>query len=309
MKILLATDGSESGQATVDFLAAFPFPPDLEIKVVTVIASVLHDEEFLGLSEDKRRQFDEAQKGAEREARQLLADEAGRLNEAGRAATTELRHGNPAEEIIRAADEFNADIIAVGSHGLSGIRRFLLGSVSDHVLESAHCSVLIVRKPVGERLSRDAAAVADETERWRLLLAYDDSPPAQRAVALCASLPLKETAEIRTITVLPLVRMFRQDIRQQLSWVWQEKKNAARQALEQVSGELRRVTPNVSVELIEAADSSEAILDAGAQMGSNLIILGHKGKGAVRKFLLGSVTSRVAHHADCSIIAVRAPST
>ena len=107
--------------------------------------------------------------------------------------------------------------------------------------------------------------------------------------------------------MLPLVRMFRQDIRQQLSWVWQEKKDAARKALERVAREARRATPNVTTELLEAPDSSEAILDAGSQMGSDLIILGHKGKGAVEKFLLGSVTSRIAHHASCSLLAVRAP--
>ena len=309
MKILVATDGSESARAAIDFLVGFPLPPDTEFRVVTVIKAVLHEEELLGLSEEQQRQIDEAQKAEEQEAERLLLREAERLREAGQAGSTEVRHGNPAEEIIRAADRFAADIIAVGSHGTSGIRKFLLGSVSDHVLESADCSVLIVKKPVGAAETEARAPAAVEPERWRLLLAYDDSAPARKAVDFCASLPLHEAVEINAITVLPLVRMFRQDVRQQLSWVWQEKKKAARAALERVTREVRWATPRVTTEVIEAADTSEAILDAGTRMGSDLIVVGHKGKSAVRKFLLGSVTSRVAHHADCSVLAVRVPSS
>jgi len=53
---------------------------------------------------------------------------------------------NPAEAILDTADEQNADLIVVGSRGLSGIRRFLLGSVSSKVSEHAKCSVMIVRE-------------------------------------------------------------------------------------------------------------------------------------------------------------------
>lgn len=54
-------------------------------------------------------------------------------------------HGHPAEQIIRVAQEEQADLIVMGSRGLSEWKALLLGSVSDHVLHHAHCSVLIVR--------------------------------------------------------------------------------------------------------------------------------------------------------------------
>lgn len=53
--------------------------------------------------------------------------------------------GHPASELIRIADEHGAGLMVVGSQGLSGIDRFLLGSVSERVLRHAHCSVLIVK--------------------------------------------------------------------------------------------------------------------------------------------------------------------
>jgi nucleotide-binding universal stress UspA family protein len=54
-------------------------------------------------------------------------------------------YGHAAEQIIRAAEEEEADLIVIGSRGLSEWKALLLGSVSDHVLHHAHCSVLIVR--------------------------------------------------------------------------------------------------------------------------------------------------------------------
>ena len=58
---------------------------------------------------------------------------------------THQREGDPAEAILDTATEVNADLIVVGNRGLSGIRRFLLGSVSQKVSEHASCNVMIVR--------------------------------------------------------------------------------------------------------------------------------------------------------------------
>jgi len=53
--------------------------------------------------------------------------------------------GNPAAVIVRVAEEEKCDLIVLGSRGLGGVMRFLLGSVSDRVTHHAHCPVLIVR--------------------------------------------------------------------------------------------------------------------------------------------------------------------
>jgi nucleotide-binding universal stress UspA family protein len=53
--------------------------------------------------------------------------------------------GYPASEIVRFADENDADLVVMGSHGLSGIAHTLFGSTADRVVQKAHCSVLAVR--------------------------------------------------------------------------------------------------------------------------------------------------------------------
>lgn len=70
------------------------------------------------------------------------------------------RIGEPAEEIIRLADEAYADLVVIGTHGRSGIERLLLGSVSERVVRHAGCPVLVMR-PKREPASPEAEAGAE----------------------------------------------------------------------------------------------------------------------------------------------------
>ena len=75
-----------------------------------------------------------------------------RAKAAGADATFLVWEGDPGEAIVAAADAENADLIVVGSHGRSGVSRFLIGSVSDYVVRHAHCPVMVVRgKPEAVR--------------------------------------------------------------------------------------------------------------------------------------------------------------
>lgn len=68
-----------------------------------------------------------------------------RAKAAGANATFLVWEGEPGEAIVAAAESENADMIVVGSHGRSGVSRFLIGSVSDYVVRHAHCPVMVVR--------------------------------------------------------------------------------------------------------------------------------------------------------------------
>jgi nucleotide-binding universal stress UspA family protein len=68
-----------------------------------------------------------------------------RAKAAGANATFLVWDGEAGEAIVAAADSENADLIVVGSHGRSGVSRFLIGSVSDYVVRHAHCPVMVVR--------------------------------------------------------------------------------------------------------------------------------------------------------------------
>ena len=305
MKVLLGTDGSETALAAARFVAGFPFPVGTELKVVSVIDDVLHDREIAALSPEQRDIFEETRTVTRRDVEDLLAVESEVLRTSGWSVTTEIRTGHAAAEIVAAAEDWESELIVVGSHGLTGYRRFLLGSVSNQVLQSAKQSVLVVRQPEPECDGSQPEPPAPEGHPWRLLVCYDGSEPSDEAIDFCGTLNLDGESAIHVLTVLPMVRLFRQDIRQELNLVWQQKKDAEKAELEAAADRLRCKDGSVTTALVEAGEVSDAILDAGDEFEADLIVLGHKGKGAIERFLMGSVTPRIAHHSCRSVLAIR----
>jgi nucleotide-binding universal stress UspA family protein len=83
---------------------------------------------------------------AAREARKTLDDEVGRIEAAdGTVARAHLRFGGAPEEVVTLAEDIGVGLIVMGSRGRGGIRRALMGSVSERVVRHAHCPVLIIR--------------------------------------------------------------------------------------------------------------------------------------------------------------------
>jgi nucleotide-binding universal stress UspA family protein len=84
---------------------------------------------------------------AQAAASQLLEEQVQKIMEAGgEIARAHPRFGRPYAEIVHLAEELDAGIVVVGSQGESGVRRALLGSVSDSIVRHAHCPVLVVRR-------------------------------------------------------------------------------------------------------------------------------------------------------------------
>lgn len=305
MRVLLGTDGSDTARAAVRFIAGFPFPPDTEVRVLSVIKDVLRDHAIETLTPEQWDAFEHTKDTTQAEIDALMEADATLLREAGLAVSTEVRTGHPAAEILTAAEEGEVDLIVVGAHGLTGFKRFLLGSISSQVLQSANRSVMIVRKPERDCEGGQISLPAIASHPWRFLACYDGSPSSAKAIDFLKSLNVDDQSSVHLLTVLPMVTMFRQDIRQEMNWIWQEKKRDERARLDDVAEQLRHLPIHVTTDLVEAGDVSSSILAAGDDFDADLLILGHKGKGAIEKFLMGSVTPRIAHHSCRSVLAVR----
>jgi len=145
LKVLFATDGSEHSIAMARTLASFPFPEDTEITLLSVISSSLTDipERFSVEISDRVKNIVAAEREKEfGEAEKTMKDTLDSLGGKFNKIEKLTKQGDPSEEIMKAAEEMKADIIAVGSGGMSGIKG-LLGSVSRYVLNHSSCSVLI----------------------------------------------------------------------------------------------------------------------------------------------------------------------
>jgi nucleotide-binding universal stress UspA family protein len=143
MKILIAIDGSDFSQAALESVIARPWPPDTEVKVLNVVEppSLLMGREMAGPDPE----FETVWKALREQAKDLVAKATDNLRGAQLNASTELVEGDPKSQIIDIAERWHADMIVLGSHGRTGLARFLMGSVSQAVVRHAHCSVEIVR--------------------------------------------------------------------------------------------------------------------------------------------------------------------
>ena len=143
MKILIAIDGSDFSQAALKSVIARPWPPSTEVKVLNVVEppSLLMGREMSGPDPE----FETVWNALREQAKAIVLKAAEKLRAANFNVSTELVEGDPKSQIIDQANEWHADMIVLGSHGWSGLKRFLMGSVSEGVARHAHCSVEIVR--------------------------------------------------------------------------------------------------------------------------------------------------------------------
>jgi nucleotide-binding universal stress UspA family protein len=142
-KILLATDGSEEAALAAHTATDVAGKTDSELHVVLVGLSGAYvgmgPPEIADIPPPRQEELDE-------EARRLLDAQVKQIEADGSTvAQTHLRVGRPDEQIVALAEEIGAGLIVMGSRGLGGLRRLLMGSVSDSVVRHAHCPVLIVR--------------------------------------------------------------------------------------------------------------------------------------------------------------------
>jgi nucleotide-binding universal stress UspA family protein len=141
-RILLATDGSEEAELAATRAVDIAEKTDSELHVVHVGVLPSFLVSYPGTLGYERRLYDQI----EEDSRQLLRELSWRVKAAGgTVAGTHLRMGEVALEIVALAEELGVGLIVMGSRGLGGVRRALMGSVSDSVVRHAHCPVLVVR--------------------------------------------------------------------------------------------------------------------------------------------------------------------
>jgi nucleotide-binding universal stress UspA family protein len=145
LKILFATDGSAHANATTKLLTSIPFRGDTELTVLNVTPSSFADipaRYAIEVDERIKRDVAEARATEFADSDRIIDLALSTLRGRFANASGMKKVGDPSVEMLDAAAALNADIIAVGSRGLRGIKG-ALGSVSRHVLNHAECSVLI----------------------------------------------------------------------------------------------------------------------------------------------------------------------
>jgi len=143
MRILLAIDDSKYSEAAIETVIEQARPQETEVRVLHVLESppLLIARQMGGYEPT----LETALESQRHQAEAVVAKIAELLRARGLKVTAAVEDGDPKSKILDVAEEWQADLIVLGSHGQKGLSRFLMGSISDAVARHARCSVEVVR--------------------------------------------------------------------------------------------------------------------------------------------------------------------
>lgn len=279
--ILLPTDGSECARAASAHAAAIAREYGATVHVMTVVEAIADD-----VTASHR------ESAANQRIEPVVAD----LEDAGVEPTTAIAEGIPVEEITATADERGVDLIAMGTHGRSGLRRQILGSVAERVLRTADVPVLAVPDPADDGRTPPYENV---------LVPTDGSEGAAAATPLGIDLARTFGATLYALSVVD-TRPAVSDAR--ASVLVEQFEELAEDAVSDLAAEAAEAGVDDVVTAVLEGSPHEALDTYVDDTGIDLVVMGTHGRSGLDRYLLGSVTEKLLRTTAAPVLAVRVPS-
>ena len=208
------------------------------------------------------------------------------------------RIGPPGEVITNAANEQKADLIVVGTHGRTGLSRFLIGSVAAETIRNASCDVLVCRGAVSDSIFQ------------RPLVATDFSGIVIRSLTRIAEVSNSDAPlEVVHAWQLP-AGSWGATLLGQARFPWNTVRDAVldgvKAQVKKLEAEAAALGKAVHVELIQGQPAA-VVTQHAERGGHDLIAVGAHGHRGVRRLLLGSVAESTIRHSPCSVLVIHEP--
>lgn len=287
MKYLLAVDGSDQSlDATRAFEALSPAESLIVLHVVNV-PGIPYPAMGAGVAKDLSMAVDKAM----REEGERVIDQAVSLLPLHPGSVTKrLETGKPAESVITIAEEQGADLVVLGARGIGQFREQVFGSVSHRVMTHAPCSTLIIKKPI--------------RKIQKVLIPLESQEDGEAVVRFMKKKPFREPISATVLHVIPFSEpvwpvgaMISPEFRKEMIAYGEKFTNGVGAELTQMGHEAKGV--------IVVGAPSHTIIEEATKHAADLIMMRTHSRSGVSRFLLGSVSHSVVHHAGSSILFVR----
>jgi nucleotide-binding universal stress UspA family protein len=286
LRVLLATDGSPDSRGAAEWLSRFPLPPASTVLVLSVVSIPPSPIAFPGLEEFKRSLL--------ADGRHACEDAAAVLEPRWPGVEIRVRDGDAREQTLKAAEDWRPDLAVFGRRGLGGLERMLLGSVSLAAARHLTCPVLVVH--------------GQPRELHRIVVGVDGSEEARRAIGFVESLALGPEVEVLLVAVAEsmlvpgsLSAAAREAFRPFAAEMDKQQLASLREMLGRTVGRLETRTHVRTQTLL--GDPAGSLIEEGTR--ADLLAVGSRGLGAVRRLLLGTVSEKVLNHASCPVLIVK----
>lgn len=207
--------------------------------------------------------------------------------------------GDPASCIVDTAEDENVDLIVMSTHGQTGVRRAVFGSVTERVLHSVNCPVMVTRtkEPI-----RRILVTLDGSQLAEMVM----EPTLEIARAVGARVVLLRINEMIPVSPLDAPAAEDWDIPESDKKLMAERRQTAEAYLKQI--ELRyHLTPAEVESIVLDGKPVDRIQEFARLYGINLIAMSTHGHTGLRRWLYGSVTAKVMRGSHCSILIIRPP--
>lgn len=298
-KILVPLDGSKLSEAILPYARSLAG----SLKIPVELLVVIEPDVISTFSDPKHgRYMDIVETDMKRNGVDYLEKVARTFPDA-LAATCSARIGNPAETILEQASEGEDTLIAMSTHGRSGVKRWILGSIADKVLHAARSHLLLVR-------SDGKGEVAQELSLKTVVVPLDGSHLAEGVLPRVAALAKKTKMEVILLRAYPMaIQAFYVEAEaympdfERLSA--DSKAEASRYLDEKVKQLQSEGLEKVSY-VVSQGDAADEIISMARQSSDNLVAMCTHGRSGVGRWVLGSVTDRVVRHCGDPVLVVRA---
>ena len=216
--------------------------------------------------------------------------------------------GLPGAEILSTIEKYHIDLVVLGTRGRTGLKRFLLGSVSEWVLTEAPCSVLIVRKKTRSGMKT--------TKGLNVVIGTDGSSDANVALDFVRQLHFSPSTHVTVCHVLEQQDALQTEMSARLGVTGSSNLKQLGTEMRQVREQEGNALLNASVrklkrrgltveKLLAHGHPAEQILTLTQRKKTDLLVVGSRGITGLRRFFLGSVSHNLVQHAPCSVLVVR----
>ena len=299
-RILVGTDFSQESEIALDH--AMRIARHVDAEVILAHAGAAVDTADAGLSPESAALIEYERIVAEHavESRARLEELATRARAGGIRASEHEVQGSADTGISEAADQVDAELVVIGTHGRTGLRRLLLGSVAERVVRLCRRHVMVARPSAG----RDPSATAGGYRR--ILVPTDFTPRAELALELALELAEPGCAvELFHAWHLPALTASLVPSRVSESALIPVRASLEAGAREKGNAVIARHTrPGSPITLAIVNDSPAHAIVERALTGYDLIVMGGHGRRGLRRLILGSVAEATVRHAPCSVVVV-----
>ena len=292
MNVLVATDGSKYGRWGLNWVAKLPLVESTQVLALHVLDSAALRFPFRTKLEIQRM---------EAYAAKTLKEATEQLAELKLKGTVRKEQGVVARVILKCAPKRDG-LLVVGSKGLDALDRFTLGSVSTKLIQHATCPVLVVKGEAAPlrriTLATDGSGASAKALEFVLTTFQPDGSTGKgRRVPIHVSV-------IHVMVPSPLAPL---DIGTTIPWTKYrglKVKETGRRLVEQTVQKL--IDAGFTAEpLCRSGNAADTIMTVASKQHTDLIVMGAKGLGAIDRFLIGSVSTRVVQHSNCAVLVVR----